>query len=144
LVNHFCNLALTKHQGFFMNKKMVITAAILICLSIGLGAFAAHGLKSIVASTEITIFEKGVKYQMYTGISLLVIGLAADKFKFDLKLFHRLSVLGIIIFSGFLYLLTFKEMYYSIRIVGAIVPVGGTLMISAWIVLIIQLMKHQD
>ena len=66
-----------------MNKQFVITACILIALSIILGAFGAHGLKNLVEADAIEIFEKGVKYQMYSGLGLLVIGLSASKFNFS-------------------------------------------------------------
>jgi uncharacterized membrane protein YgdD (TMEM256/DUF423 family) len=124
-----------------MNKKIVISGAVLIVISIILGAFAAHGLKTVIGAEEILIFEKGVKYEMYTGLGLLIVGLGADKLPFNLKWFHRLSMMGVIIFSGFIYFLAFKELNPSFKILGAIVPIGGTLMIAAWISLLINLFK---
>jgi uncharacterized membrane protein YgdD (TMEM256/DUF423 family) len=126
-----------------MNKTFVITASILICLSIILGAFGAHGLKDLVEQEALTIFDKGVKYQMYAGLALLAIGLSADKFDFDLKWFFRTLLIGVIIFSGLLYLLTFKEYNPSLRIAGAIVPVGGTLMIISWVILLFNIIKKK-
>ena len=126
-----------------MNKKIVISATVLIALSIILGAFAAHGLKKVIGADEIIIFEKGVKYQMYTGLGLLITGLNADKFKFDLKWFHRLSILGVAIFSGLIYILAFKELNPNLKILGAFVPIGGTLMISAWISLLVNILRKQ-
>lgn len=124
-----------------MNKTIVLTAAILICLSIILGAFGAHGLKSMVEAESLAIFDKGVKYQMYTGLGFLAIGLAADKLSFDLKWFYRLGLIGVIIFSGMLYALTFKELEPALKVCGAIVPIGGVLMISSWGILIFKLTK---
>ncbi|UKN01270.1 DUF423 domain-containing protein [Paracrocinitomix mangrovi] len=126
-----------------MNKKIVITAAILICLSIILGAFAAHGLKKIINEEGIIIFEKGVKYQMYTGLALLAIGLSADKFQFSLKWFFNLALIGVIIFAGLLYVLSFKEHEAALKICSAIVPVGGSLMIISWIILIYQMIRKR-
>jgi len=126
-----------------MNRQFVITASILIGLSIILGAFGAHGLKNIVDTDAIVIFEKGVKYQMYSGLGLLIIGLSASKFNFKLFHFYNLNTIGIIIFSGMLYALTFKGIYPSLKICGAIVPVGGVLLISSWIILTIQLIRKQ-
>ena len=58
-----------------MNREIVIAGSVLILLGIILGAFAAHGLKSLIDADGILIFEKGVKYEMYTGLGLLIIGL---------------------------------------------------------------------
>lgn len=124
-----------------MNRSYVIIASILICLSIILGAFGAHGLKDVVETDALEIFDKGVKYQMYTGLALLAIGLSADKFQFDLKWFFRLLLIGVIIFSGMLYLLTFKQYNESLKICGAIVPIGGTLMIISWGILLFKLIR---
>ena len=127
-----------------MDKKIVLTGAILILLSIVLGAFGAHGLKKIIDEYGLEIFEKGTQYQMYIGISLLTVGLSADKLDFDLKWFYRLSTLGIIIFAGFLYLLSFKSIIPEVKIAGAIVPIGGSLMIIAWCVFIFKLIKSKQ
>lgn len=126
-----------------MNRSIVLTAAILICFSIILGAFGAHGLKNIVGVTELEIFDKGVKYQMYMGLAFLAIGLAADKLSFNLKWFFRLGLAGVLIFSVMLYMLTFKELIPSLKITGAIVPVGGTLMIISWGIFISQLLRQK-
>jgi uncharacterized membrane protein YgdD (TMEM256/DUF423 family) len=141
-------------RGFFLssffklqillNKTIVITAAILICLAIITGAFGAHGLKKIVNQEGLVIFDKAVKYQMYMGLAFLAIGLAADKISFNLKWFFRLGLSGVIIFSGLLYILTFKELEPSLKICGAIVPIGGTLMIVSWVIFIVNLFKSKD
>lgn len=122
-----------------MNKPIVLTATILICTGIILGAFGAHGIKDAVNEEGISIFETGVRYQMYMGLGFLAVGLAADKFSFDLKWFFRLGLFGLLIFSGLLYVLAFKE-HHGLNILGAIVPIGGTLMIVSWGILIIKMM----
>lgn len=127
-----------------MHKKMVLTASVLICISIILGAFGAHGLKEIVAENELIIFDKGVKYQMYMGLAFLIIGLSANQLKFELKWFFALALIGVIIFSSMLYLLTFKELIPSLKICGAIVPIGGTLMIISWVVFIVKLIRKAN
>lgn len=126
-----------------MNKNIVIAGSVLILLSIILGAFAAHGLKSVIDAEGISIFEKGVKYQMYTGLGLLIVGLNSNKLAFNLKWFYRLNILGLAIFSGFIYILAFKGIVPEIKFLGAIVPIGGTLMIAAWLSLLINLIRKQ-
>ena len=60
------------------SKNIVVIAAVLAAITIALGAFGAHGLKSIVSAESLTTFETGVRYQMYHVIALLVIGLSAQ------------------------------------------------------------------
>jgi uncharacterized membrane protein YgdD (TMEM256/DUF423 family) len=127
-----------------MNKKMVFTAAILILLAIVLGAFGAHALKEIISAEKLISFETGVRYQMYTGIALLVIGLNADKIGGSIRVFFGLQLIGILLFSLSIYLLALQEvMGVSLRFLGPVTPIGGMLLISSWIVFIIQLMKSK-
>ena len=126
-----------------MNREIVRAGSVRILLSIILGSFAAHGLKSVIDANGILIFEKGVQYEMYTGLGLLIIGLNANKFSFDMKWFYRLNMMGIIIFSGFIYILAFKGIMPEIKFLGAIVPIGGTLMIAAWLSLLVNLIRKQ-
>ena len=57
-----------------MNKKLLVTGAILGILGIILGAFAAHGLEKLVDSDAIKTFETGVRYQIYHAFFLLILG----------------------------------------------------------------------
>ena len=57
-----------------MNKKILITAAILGLLSVVFGAFGAHSLKTLISNESLQTFETGVRYQMYHAIALLFVG----------------------------------------------------------------------
>ena len=124
-----------------MNKEIVIGGSVLIVLSIAVGAFGAHGLKDVVDNHGIEVFNTGARYQMYSGLACLTIGLSADKLDISLKWFYRLQLLGIIIFALSLYLAAFQSIYPQAKIFGAIVPVGGVLMILSWSVLVFKLLK---
>ena len=91
-----------------MDRKIVLTGTLLIVLSVILGAFGAHGLKAYIDDYGLKTFEKGTDYQMYVGVSLLVLGLSTDKLKFDLKWFYRILTLGIIIFSCYFTNIVFR------------------------------------
>lgn len=125
-----------------MNKKTVITGASLLALAIILGAFGAHGLKSIVSPEKVESFETGVRYQFYSAFSLLILGLNADKIKFSLKPVTILLLLGTFFFSFSIYLLSLQE-YWQVKLsfLGPITPIGGMLMISAWAVFIFKLVR---
>lgn len=125
-----------------MNKRIVLIGVVFIVLAIILGAFGAHALKQVLTAEKLTSFETGVRYQMYHGLALLIIGLSANKFNFDLKWFIRLLVSGIVLFSGSIYLLSFQEILgIKLGFLGPITPIGGVLLIAGWILLFIKLLR---
>lgn len=119
-----------------MHKGFLKTAVLFCALSVALGAFAAHALKSVMSEYSISIFETGVKYQFYHSIALLVSAILYKEFpnKFTV-LASRFFIAGIIIFSGSLYVLAHFPAY---KILGAITPIGGLLFIAGWITLFIS------
>jgi uncharacterized membrane protein YgdD (TMEM256/DUF423 family) len=99
---------------------------------VALGAFGAHGLRSLLSPEMLAVYETGVRYQMFHGLALLALGWAAERWHGRLiALAGWLFVLGIVVFSGTLYLLTLTGM----RWLGAVTPVGGCLLILAWLCL---------
>lgn len=124
-----------------MNKKIVLTAAMLIMLAIILGAFGAHGLKSIVSAEKVESFETGVRYQFYSAFSLLILGLNAKKIGFSLNAVYILLLIGTFFFSFSIYFLAMQE-YWNVKLsfLGSVTPLGGVLMIVAWGVFVVKLM----
>jgi uncharacterized membrane protein YgdD (TMEM256/DUF423 family) len=125
-----------------MEKKLVLTGSILILISIILGAMAAHALEKIISPALIETFEKGVKYQIYTGFGLLIVGLGAHHFSFRITSFYWLNLIGVLLFSGCIYLYTFHEQMPALKPAVYIVPLGGSTMIIAWAILVIQLIRN--
>src|SRR5690606_14090418 len=129
-----------------MNKKLLITGSILGLISIILGAFGAHGLKALVSAENIQTFETGVRYQMYHALLLLFVGgsnLIQPKSK---AVIFCVTVIGIIFFSGSIYgLATNSLTTFDFTNIALITPVGGLLLILAWVVLLINFLKtHFD
>ena len=116
-----------------LDKKMVVTASFLTAITIALGAFGAHGLKNIVEASALNTFETGVRYQMYHCLAILVLGLAPtiqEKLK---KTVFWFFILGIILFSGSIYLLALNEVLpFDAAKVGFITPIGGLMFIIGW------------
>lgn len=101
--------------------------------AVALGAFGAHGLKGHLAPEMLTIFETGVRYQMYHALALLLLAALADRLPAAPVRWAGLSfVVGITIFSGSLYALSLT----GIRWLGAITPLGGVSLLIGWIALI--------
>ena len=127
-----------------MNQKQIIRfAALSGALSVGLGAFGAHGLEGLVEAgkmqvDDIRIFETGVKYQFYHSLALLALGLGFIYLNPKQAVNACRSFIGgIIIFSGSLYLLSISEAVFGTRMswLGAITPIGGLLFIAGWVLL---------
>jgi uncharacterized membrane protein YgdD (TMEM256/DUF423 family) len=126
-----------------MNNKTVFTGALLCVIGIVLGAFGAHELKSLISVERLQSFETGVRYQMYAGFALLILGLNTDRFQFSLKWIVRLLLFGIILFSGSIYGLAMQEVFsVSLKFLGPITPLGGLLQIVGWFLLLYKLVKH--
>ncbi|EDP98410.1 DUF423 domain-containing protein [Kordia algicida OT-1] len=125
-----------------MRKKILITGAILGCLAVILGAFGAHALKKILTVDQLSSFETGVRYHMYHALLLLFIGTTAFISPKMQKLVYVFMLWGILLFSGSIYLLATNDMTaFNFKVIGFITPIGGTLLIIGWIILIVNFFK---
>jgi uncharacterized membrane protein YgdD (TMEM256/DUF423 family) len=116
-----------------MPSIIIAIAAINGFLSVGLGAFAAHGLRARLAPDMLAIFQTGVQYQMYHALAMFGVGLLCMHINDSAML--RASawafLAGIVIFSGSLYILSLS----GIRWLGAITPLGGVGFLAGWLLL---------
>lgn len=128
-----------------MNRKIVLTGLILIVTGIILGAFAAHALKELISTEKLASFEVGVRYQLYHGLALLVVGFNADKLRFSLRWFFALVLTGVLLFSLSIYLLSLSEvLQMNMKFLGPVTPLGGLLMITAWVTMIVRLYNDRQ
>ena len=113
-----------------MFRTYCMIGAITALLAVALGAFGAHGLKDTIDPYYLEIYETGVQYHMMHALGLILIGLASDKLGSSNALLWsgRLLAIGILIFSGSLYLLSITK----VSILGAITPIGGVAFIVGW------------
>ena len=116
------------------NKKITVLAAIMGTLTIIIGAFGAHGLKEIVSEKTITSFETGVRYQMYHVIVILIIGFSAFIDQKTQKWVSRFFMVGILLFSGSIYLIVMKDIFLiNTKILSIVTPIGGLFLIIGWL-----------
>ncbi len=117
-------------------KSSVLIGAYSMALAVLLGAFGAHGLKSMVSEYHVDIYNKGVYYQVVHSLGILVSPLLLKSGK-PLKIVRLLFLMGIVGFSGSLYVLTFADFLPAIakQIVGPVTPVGGVFFVLAWVYL---------
>ena len=114
-------------------KTVIILAAILGALSVGIGAFGAHGLEAtLTANNRADTFETAIKYQFYHTIALFLMGILM--LNYDQSQFNVAAIcfiVGIAVFSGSLYTLSLTNMTW----LGAITPIGGLAFIIGWVFL---------
>lgn len=102
-------------------------------LGVALGAFGAHGLKTILSDTAKATFETGVRYQMIHGLALFIVAWAGSRSESSLVPVAGVAFsLGILLFSGSLYLLSVT----GVRQWGAVTPLGGLAFLTGWVALI--------
>ena len=122
-----------------MHQPILRTAALLGALSVILGAFAAHGLKDYLAPDLFAVFMTGERYQFYHVFALLATGIIWKERPMKLLIWAaRLFGVGILLFSGSLYLLALTNTLW----LGAITPLGGICFIAGWLLLFFALLKR--
>ncbi|WP_298118521.1 DUF423 domain-containing protein [Flavobacterium sp.] len=128
-----------------MDKKIFGAASFFGMTAIILGAFGAHALKKVLTVDQLVTFETGVKYQMYHALFLLFLGLNNHLNYKIKKTILILTILGIIFFSGSIYLLATDSLNdFNFKIIGFITPIGGLLLIVSWAILMIHFLKKKS
>ena len=125
-----------------MNKRFLKIAAFMGALTVIFGAFAAHAIKSRVNAETLSVFETGVRYQMYHVFALFLVGIIYKEFPFKYMIWAgNLFLVGIILFSGSLYALTFFKANgnENMNWLGAVTPFGGTCFIVGWSLILLSL-----
>lgn len=109
-------------------------------LAVGLGAFGAHGLKTVLSAEMLAVWQTAVTYQMWHALALILVALLLQN-RND-KLLHRagwLFIAGIALFSGSLYGLALSNLKW----LGMITPIGGVCFLAAWsLITFSSLKKH--
>jgi uncharacterized membrane protein YgdD (TMEM256/DUF423 family) len=124
-----------------MEKKIISTGALLGMIAIILGAFGAHALKKVLSLEQLYTFETGVRYQMYHALFLLFIGTTHFINQKSKKIIYNLTIMGTILFSGSIYLLATNNLTpIDFKIFGFVTPIGGILLISAWVKLFFDIL----
>jgi uncharacterized membrane protein YgdD (TMEM256/DUF423 family) len=123
-----------------MEKKMLQLAALSAAIAVALGAFGAHGLKSMLSPESLTTFETGVKYQFYHSLAMLatyVIYCIYPKRALE-RAFYAFAI-GIVLFSGSLYFLATRTLHgFEIGVFGLLTPIGGVFFIAGWVLLMLS------
>lgn len=119
-------------------RTWVIVGALLGMTGVALGAFGAHGLAArLEANGRAGTFQTAVQYHQIHAVALVALGalVAATAQTHPGGAFTVAGILmtaGTVVFSGALYILAI----FDVRIMGAVAPIGGTLMVAGWAALL--------
>lgn len=121
-------------------KKFMVIASFMMALAIAIGAFGAHGLKPYLDQYSTEIYEKAVSYQFYNTLGLFFISFVSYLLSKSSKIVkaYYFVLIGTLIFSFSLYILALTKILW----LGAITPIGGTLMIIGWILCGYSILKE--
>ncbi len=113
------------------NRKLLTTAALVLMMAVMLGAFGAHGLKASLTEQAMATFKTGITYHYYHGLALFLCAILSIITQESFKLPYGMFLCGILLFSVNCYLYAVTQ----IKVIAMIVPFGGILFISGWLVM---------
>ncbi|WP_417761315.1 DUF423 domain-containing protein [Shewanella sp.] len=123
-----------------MKKGLFMLAAISGFFAVALGAFGAHGLKSVAPPNLIAIFNLGVEYQFYHTFALIAVAFAGHWINSRLLNWAAgFFIAGIALFSGSLYLYAIL----GVKMLGIVTPFGGVCLLVAWMLLAAAVYRHR-
>ena len=113
-----------------MERVFFVIGALSAFIGVAAGAFGAHGLKSRMSTEMLSVFEVGVRYQMYHAFALIIAAWVQAKWPSSLVTTGGwFFVIGTIFFSCSLYLMSMT----GVRWLGAITPLGGLAFLAGWV-----------
>jgi len=114
-----------------MQSVFLFLSAVCGLTGVAMGAFGAHGLKAILTPEMLAVYKTAVDYQMWHALGLGLIAIFRQQVPESalLKWAGWLMFVGIILFSGSLYLLAILNAKW----LGMITPLGGIAFLSAWV-----------
>lgn len=128
------NVVYQSNKFIFMNlaKKTILFGVILLFFAVLIGAFGAHALSELLAkNNKANVFDTASRYHFYHGFALITFGILSqmyNEFRWQ-NIIVICFLLGLIFFSGSLYLLSILNISW----LGAIAPIGGTLLLCGWV-----------
>jgi uncharacterized membrane protein YgdD (TMEM256/DUF423 family) len=125
-----------------MKSIFLFLGAFSMLVSVGMGAFGAHGLKKILSPEMMAVYQTGVTYQAWHGLGLIAIAILQQQNQ-DSKLLSFagwLMFLGAALFSGSLYLLALTQITWF----GIVTPFGGVAFLVAWFLICLYAVKKPE
>lgn len=114
-----------------MAKLWTVLGALHAFVSVACGAFGAHGLRARLSERMLANWETAARYQMTHALGLLALGALAAQRGAAVDPAGVAFNVGIVIFSGSLYLMALT----GVTRLGAITPLGGLALLLGWLLL---------
>ena len=128
-----------------MERKIILLASLTGGLAVILGAFAAHGLKPLLSDSAMDSLGTGIRYQMYHAFLLFYIASTTRLTSKQQSLLYKLILIGILLFSGSIYLLSTNELTkFDFKAIGFVTPLGGVFLISVWALLFVYNLRNKS
>lgn len=117
----------------------IAISALNLAFAVILGAFGAHGLKARASLEQLNWWQTATDYFFYHALGLFGLAILSKVIpQLPIKLSFSLIQIGIFFFCGSLYIMALGLP----RILGAITPIGGALMIAGWLILAWNALKY--
>lgn len=129
-----------------MNKQIILTASFFGLLAVILGAFGAHGLEGKISDYHLDTWNTANQYHFYHTFALLFISTFSRAKSQSIRVSFIAFTLGIILFSGSLYLLSIRSLIgldNLASVLGPVTPLGGLTFMVGWIGLFVAAVKHR-
>ena len=115
-----------------VNRTFILLGGIFGATAVALGAFGAHGLRSSVDAQTLSTWQTAAHYHLVHSLMLVMIGVLRGHTRSKaVRAAGWLFLIGIVIFSGTLYLLVLTDNKW----LGAVTPLGGICLIAGWVCL---------
>ena len=132
-----------------MKNYFLTIAGIFGAMGVALGALGAHALKAkmalgLITPDQLNGFDTAARYQLYHSLALVIVYFANREKNYRwLNISAWMFILGIILFSGSLYLLTTRNLIGMpfLTFLGPVTPLGGLAFMGGWICLIVHSIK---
>ena len=119
-------------------KLYIITGSVFAALAILFGAFGSHALKEKLNPDQLETYNIATRYLMFHALGIFAIGILGYQVPSEiLALPLLLMVLGILVFSGSLYLISL----FGYKKLGMVTPIGGLALIISWLMIAYNIYK---
>ena len=124
-------------------KNWITLAAILGAITVILGAIGAHSLQNTLSEVQLNSFATGVRYQMYHLLAIVLCVILSKQFNLNLNVSLWLFVIGILLFSGSIFLLSTIPVHgmEGAKRLGLATPIGGLILVAAWLNVAVQFIR---
>jgi uncharacterized membrane protein YgdD (TMEM256/DUF423 family) len=120
-------------------KKFLLAGSLGCALSVTAGAFGAHSLKQVLDGTLMETYKTATFYMFLHSLGLLIIPLLQKQISSISTISPSLILAGIVFFSGSLYIYIF----FHIKFMVYITPLGGISFIAGWLLLFLNIIKWE-